>query len=343
MKRFRSLKQGFRHWCSSWCWRRFFSHRFVIKSIGLLITIAALLTLPLSPSHPLPPSPSPSPALPSSFPPPQPHPLPAGLLTWQGSHQSGDYFDQVQPSIVGYLIWTRFPITVYVQPPTEEDNASPFTAKRAQTWVKAVQTAIQDWTPYLPLQPIEQATGADITIWRSTPPLRVDYGGDRNSPETSSNSKPGGKPALPTLRARSAETQFELYIRKTDTASAEPNSVLAHRMTIYIRPDQSFDHLQAAARHELGHALGIWGHSPNPTDTMYFSQVRNPAQVSVRDINTLKRIYEQPTRLGWPMANARVPVQYSENSRSGSFIEMSQNNDSPFCLQVSPLPSGIKG
>jgi predicted Zn-dependent protease len=192
---------------------------------------------------------------------------------------------------------------VYVQPPTDADNTSSFTAKRAQTWVKAVQSAIQDWTPYLPLQRIEQATGADITIWRSTPPLRVNYGGDRNSTETSSNSKPEGKPALPTLRARSAETQFELYTRNAGTASAAPNSLLAHRMTIYIRPDQSFDHLQAAARHELGHALGIWGHSPNPTDTMYFSQVRNPAQVSVRDINTLKRIYEQPTRLGWPMAN----------------------------------------
>ncbi len=34
-----------------------------------------------------------------------------------------------------------------------------------------------------------------------------------------------------------------------------------------------------------------------------FGEVRNPAQVSARDINTLKRIYEQPTRLGWPMAN----------------------------------------
>ncbi|MGQ9869931.1 matrixin family metalloprotease [Leptodesmis sp.] len=299
------MKEVFRHWYSSWRWHRFFSYRFVIQSIGLLITITTLLPLTLSPSHSLPPSPSPSPTLPSSFPSPQPHPLPAGLLTWQDSNQAGDYFDQVQPSLVGYLIWTQFPIRVYVQPPTDADNASPFTAKRAQTWVKAVQAAIQDWTPYLPLQLIEQATEANITIWRSTPPLRVDYGGDRSSPETA-NSRSRGKPALPTLRARSAATQFELYIRKTDTGSAESKSLLAHRMTIYIRPDQSFAYLQAAARHELGHALGIWGHSPNPTDTMYYSQVRNPARISVRDVNTLKRIYEQPTRLGWPMTNAQT-------------------------------------
>jgi predicted Zn-dependent protease len=34
---------------------------------------------------------------------------------------------------------------------------------------------------------------------------------------------------------------------------------------------------------------------------MYFSQVREPPPISARDINTLKRIYQQPTRLGWPV------------------------------------------
>jgi predicted Zn-dependent protease len=31
----------------------------------------------------------------------------------------------------------------------------------------------------------------------------------------------------------------------------------------------------------------------------YFSQVRNPPPISPRDVNTLKRIYQQPTSLGW--------------------------------------------
>ena len=35
------------------------------------------------------------------------------------------------------------------------------------------------------------------------------------------------------------------------------------------------------------------------TDVLYFSQVRNPPAISARDVNTLKRVYEQPTRLGW--------------------------------------------
>lgn len=302
----------------SFRWCRFLGRWFLPKSSRWLSTIAILLSLILtpflispspsplsSPSPSLPPSPSPlPPALLSTLPPPQPHPLPPNLATRQDSQRSGDYFDQVQPSIIGYLIWTQFPITVYIQPPTDVDNSSPFTAKRAQIWIKAVQTAVQDWHPYLPLQQVEQATGADIAIWRSTPPLRLDYGRDRKSTNANSGSDSKGRTTLPTLRARSAETQFELYSRKSVASATETRSLLAHRMIIYIRPDQSFEHLQAAARHELGHALGIWGHSPNSADTMYFSQVRNPAKISSRDINTLKRIYQQPTRLGWPMTQS---------------------------------------
>ncbi|MFM6754387.1 MAG: peptidase, partial [Dolichospermum sp.] len=77
------------------------------------------------------------------------------------------------------------------------------------------------------------------------------------------------------------------------------NNILYHRFTILLSPSQTGEYVLSAARHELGHALGIWGHSLSPTDTMYFSQVRNPPLISVRDVNTLKRIYEQSTSLGW--------------------------------------------
>ena len=76
-------------------------------------------------------------------------------------------------------------------------------------------------------------------------------------------------------------------------------TVLSHRFAVYLNPNQVGKYVPATARHELGHALGIWGHSLLETDVLYFSQVRNPPAISARDVNTLKRVYEQPTRLGW--------------------------------------------
>jgi predicted Zn-dependent protease len=193
------------------------------------------------------------------------HPLPPTLGQWQDPQNSGDYFSSVKPTEVGYLVWSKFPIKVYI------DSRSSST-KQAQAWFNSVFQAVQEWNVYLPLVVVEQPEAADITILRSHPPL------NRKIP-----------------RARSAETRYELYISK-----AIPG-VLSHRCTILLSPSQTNNYLQAAARHELGHALGIWAHSPVKTDALYFAQVRNPPPISPRDINTLKRVYEQPTRLGWPV------------------------------------------
>lgn len=261
-------------------WKQFKQRSRLLLAIAVFVAIANILATPLfaqtSPASPAPPSLT-------HLSPPRSHPLPPTLAMRRDP--TGDYFNQVQPVIVGALVWSSFPVTVYIEPTTSADAASPFLRQRSQTWIKAVQAAVQEWHPYLPLKQIGQVEAADIRIWRSTPPLKLE--------------KPTGDRPLLTPRARSAETRFEVYAKPTATG----RSLLAHRMTIYIRPDQATDYLQAAARHELGHALGIWGHSPNQADALYFSQVRNPAKISTRDINTLKRVYEQPTRLGWEISD----------------------------------------
>lgn len=206
----------------------------------------------------------------ASLPPLKPHSLPPALAQWQDKTNSGDYLAEIRPTEVGYLVWSQFPIKVYIQKPYPESS----NAEILQSWANEVLQAIQEWNTYLPLQVIEQAEVADIKIMRSSPPLRI-----------SPNEK------FP--RARSAETSYELYISS--------NNVLSHRCSILLSPNQTGKYLQAAARHEFGHALGIWGHSPIQSDALYFSQVRNPPPISSRDVNTLKRVYEQPTRLGWSL------------------------------------------
>ncbi|OLP18666.1 hypothetical protein BST81_09455 [Leptolyngbya sp. 'hensonii'] len=209
-----------------------------------------------------------------NLPPPQVHPLPASLAAWQDKDQSGGYFDQVTPVEVGYFIWSRFPVRVYVEPAG--------TDRPSQRWTSAVLQAVQDWQAYIPLQMVQQPEVADISFGRGGLPIRF-----------SREAKHG-----PTGRVRSAETRFELYTRP-DPSSGQP--YLWHRAAIRIRPTQTEPYIRAAARHELGHALGIWGHSSNAADVMYFSQVRQPPPISARDMNTLKKVYEQPTSLGWPL------------------------------------------
>ena len=213
-----------------------------------------------------------------SLPPPNAHPLPPTLAQWQDITNSGDYFSQVQPTEVGYLVWSQFPVTVYAERPASvvgsggENQGEPRDRAAKRPWMDAVLQAIAEWQAYIPLELVDSPETADITIWRQRPPLRLD---------------PNGQ--LPRVRA--AETTYELFV--------SPANILSHRCSIFLTPDQTFEYTRATARHELGHALGIWGHSPLETDVMYFSQVRHPPSISPRDINTLQRIYQQPTRLGW--------------------------------------------
>jgi predicted Zn-dependent protease len=265
--------------------------------LGFLLGLA--IANPFSPNPPSTPAAEPPPAAPApnpskfQLPSARPHPLPDSLARWTDPGQAGDYFDQVKPVGVGYLVWSEFPVKVYIQPVTSAENRQPFTARQAAVWENAVEQAVQEWNRYLPLQRVEQPEGADIAVWRTPPPLRVERG-DRSDSLS--------------IRARSAETQFELYLKPLssnskapgqDNKAASASPLLAHRFTILLRPDQAPVYLQAAARHELGHALGIWGHSSSQADALYFSQVRNPPPISARDVNTLRRIYQQPTRLGW--------------------------------------------
>lgn len=195
----------------------------------------------------------------------QVHPLPSFFLQGQDNQQHDNYFSQVKPAEVGYLIWSKFPVQIYIAPPIAT------TTHTHQNWEPSIAQAIKEWQVYFPLEITIDPKKADIKI-------------EPTNPKGASG------------RVRSGETAYQIYI--------DQQGILSHRCTVTIRPSQTAAYITAAARHELGHALGIWGHSPVATDSLYFSQVRQPAPISVRDVNTLKQVYLQPTRLGWPM----IPV-----------------------------------
>jgi predicted Zn-dependent protease len=212
---------------------------------------------------------------PAGLPKLQVHPLPESLALLNEQIDQSNYFDRVKPSSLGYLIWSQFPVKVYLNLPTADNAAANL---RWQEWEKSVDKAIAEWNVYLPLVRVTNSKIADIIILPSQPERKI-----RLNPQT-------GLYDIP--RAIAAQTNYKFYLR-------DRPQILAHRMTISLPPNTIGESLLATIRHEMGHALGIWGHSPKETDALFFSQVRDPRAISPRDINTLQKIYQQPTRLGW--------------------------------------------
>lgn len=60
--------------------------------------------------------------------------------------------------------------------------------------------------------------------------------------------------------------------------------------------EPSLDTIYATLLHEMGHALGIFGHSPDPNDVMYRAAGASESrpQLSERDRNTLRALYAKP-------------------------------------------------
>jgi predicted Zn-dependent protease len=201
----------------------------------------------------------------------QHYPLPDRLVAapniQPSDHPTADpcdnYFEQLTPLPIGALIWTRFPLTVRL-------DLSASQAPRQTAWLTAVRQAIADWNVYLPIVEVTDLQPADITIRRASVPIARDAEGRLQ-------------------RIRFAETQYTFYSQ---------DDRLWHRITITLSPNQADASMLAGARHELGHGLGLWGHSDRPSDVMYFSQVQQPPAIAPRDVNTLRRVYGSPTRLG---------------------------------------------
>ena len=270
--------QGWKRWD-----RR--SHRLVLFALGALVTLGLLLGPMFSGA-----------GLEGEFqgdrvPPFEAHPLPESLRAWQVQHPETvlgglapeTYLDNLEKLPIGGLIWTHFPVRVYLGD-RQDLNLADLPGAQYSTWQRAVRQSLEEWTPLIPLEETAIADTADIRFYPRKPPLTLGL-----------NRRP--------RRAAAARTLFKLRWQAVDETPVQ-TVVLTPRFDIDLSPDLSEPHLLGTSRHELGHALGLWGHSPFVDDVMYFSRTAEPQKISDRDRQTLIALYQQPTRLGWP-----VPIQ----------------------------------
>ncbi|MFN7900943.1 MAG: matrixin family metalloprotease [Synechococcaceae cyanobacterium] len=197
---------------------------------------------------------------------------PAGVAAATGTApQRPDYRDRLRPTAYGWPILQRW--CVWVEPPAEGQAPD----RWQQRWSEAVDQALSQWAQMLPLQRVENADAAQIRLWRRRPPRQPGADG----------------------RLRASHGRAVLSLAQVDRGLGLRLEPLVE---VDLSPEQRAEALQATALHELGHAIGLWGHSDDANDVMAVRPGARPVLVlTARDRGTVDWLYRQATGFGLPL------------------------------------------
>ena len=100
--------------------------------------------------------------------------------------------------------------------------------------------------------------------------------------------------------------------------SFNKNKLIQMKISFQKKDDKkkkfSNDTILSVAQHEIGHALGLWGHSLNKDDVMYIEGNTLNGKLKVispRDVNTISAIYKMvPDIIDKPLTEAQKPYLY---------------------------------
>ena len=174
-----------------------------------------------------------------------------------GTVCADNYFDRITVASNGRL--TRFdhkPIAVYTDtPPFEAEEYNQTLSQSLSLWEKATQGKLKfELTP--------DATSADI---------KIKWVYQQNSGR---NDEYIGEARL-IRDGEGVHVEIEVSLRDRTSLKPHPPEIV-----------------RAALLHEIGHAIGLWGHSDDPNDVMYFASAAKAP--TTRDIATWMKVNETP-------------------------------------------------
>jgi predicted Zn-dependent protease len=192
-----------------------------------------------------------------------------------------------EDDILAFCRWSSeaMPLTVYVEPPPiPERMQDEFHPRDPEDYVEAVRAALAVWERELQglvdFRPVASRRAARLEI------LLVAEAG----PEAS-----GDRQLLGGIRLRGA--------CRVDGWAVEGETLAVHfevpKLRVYLADQYGLldpEQVQWIALHEIGHALGMRGHSPIPADLMY-ERVRDRIHVrglSTEDVNSFESLYRLP-------------------------------------------------
>lgn len=181
--------------------------------------------------------------------------LSAMFLILAASALADDYFDQITVFSHGRI--TRFvemPITVYITPTLQA------------TYLPALRYAMQQWEAASDgkIQFQELRTSKDADIW-----VRWGHGSVANMDMTY------GRAEL--TRHHTGDFSVEIIL-------SLPKPSISAKL--------SQEETRTVCLHEFGHAIGLWGHSPDPLDVSFWASIAQ--RPTVRDRATLLKVYATP-------------------------------------------------
>jgi predicted Zn-dependent protease len=178
----------------------------------------------------------------------------------------------------------RFPLAVWIDKPRiHPDLWNEFRPQDPQVFVDAAWRALDSW---------QQALGGAVGFARASSwmdaDLRVELVGEAGPAPEDGVQVLG---TTPTARACRVEGRGLVQDRVDVTFKVPVVRIYVADQHGLLPPDQ----VERNVLHEMGHALGMKGHSPIPADLMYeVARDRRVSRLSTEDVNSFRALYSIP-------------------------------------------------